>query len=50
VAIREELRKDNIELSLRAIQVHLDSLASRNLIIRMKGRKEHSYKLNGMIL
>jgi len=50
VAIREELRKDNIELSLRAIQVHLDSLTNRNLIIRMKGKKGHSYKLNGKIL
>ena len=48
--IREELRKDNIELSLRSVQVHLDSLTTRNLIIRMKGGKEHSYKLNGKIL
>jgi uncharacterized membrane protein len=48
--IREELRKDNIELSLRSVQVHLDSLTTRNLIIRIKGGKEHSYKLNGKIL
>jgi len=48
--IREELMKDNIELSLRSVQTHLDSLTNKNLIIREKGAKEHSYKLNGKIL